>query len=312
MTAAVDVTVLVAAFNAEHFLLRALNSALSQKGVTLEVLVVNDGSSDRTAAVANSLADPRVRVIEMASNSGPAAARNEGLAAARGRWVAILDADDAYEDNRLLSLILTAEQYEADIIADNFRFYDALSGQFSEPALKPVPAATWIDLATYVDGARPFRDEADLGLLKPIIALAAIKQFSIVYPADVRHGEDFVMIAHALEAGAKYLIMRSTVGYAYTLRNSGVSRTRIDYGSQIRAARSQSRVNCRIDSRLSAAYHMRAEALSRLSAERQVDAAVQSKSLGLIAQSALSDRYFAAALARKVARIARARARATG
>ncbi len=170
MTALIDVTVLVAAYNAEGFLLRALQSALSQKGVTIEVLVVNDGSSDRTVAVAKSLEDPRIRVVSMAVNSGPAAARNAGLEAARGTWIAILDADDAYEDGRLSSLVRTAELYGADIIADNFRYYDPQSVQFSQPAFTPSLAATWVDLLTYVDSARPFRDEADFGLLKPIIA----------------------------------------------------------------------------------------------------------------------------------------------
>ncbi len=116
------------------------------------------------------------------------------------------------------------------------------------------------------------------------------------------------MIACALEAGAQYLLERSTIGYAYTLRSSGMSRTCVDYASQIRAARLKARAGRRSNPRLSAAYHMRAEALSRLSAERQVKAAIQSKSLGLIVQSALSDRYFAAAFARTVVRAAHARA----
>jgi teichuronic acid biosynthesis glycosyltransferase TuaG len=91
--------VIVPAYNAEEFLTATVSSALAQTYPPLEVIVVNDGSTDGTAAVAASLGD-RIRYIEQA-NAGPAAARNAALAVARGELIACLDADDLWKPERL-------------------------------------------------------------------------------------------------------------------------------------------------------------------------------------------------------------------
>jgi glycosyltransferase involved in cell wall biosynthesis len=91
------VSVIVPAFQAELYLGEALQSALAQDYEAREVIVVDDGSSDRTATIA---AEHDVRLLRRA-HGGPAAARNAGLAQARGEFVAILDADDLWPRDRL-------------------------------------------------------------------------------------------------------------------------------------------------------------------------------------------------------------------
>jgi glycosyltransferase involved in cell wall biosynthesis len=73
---------------------------LRQTATDLEVIIVDDGSTDGTLAVARSIEDPRVAVISQ-PNGGAAAARNTGIAAARGEWVALLDADDIWLPEKL-------------------------------------------------------------------------------------------------------------------------------------------------------------------------------------------------------------------
>src|ERR1700739_2911130 len=92
----IQASVIMPAYNAENTLQQAVNSAMEQTGVCLEVLVIDDASTDGTAAAAEALTarDPRVRLLRQPVNRGPAAARNRGLAAALGTWVALLDADD--------------------------------------------------------------------------------------------------------------------------------------------------------------------------------------------------------------------------
>lgn len=96
------VSVIVPAHNAAPTLERTLRAALSQTVSDIEVIVVDDGSSDGTADVASSLAreDSRLRLIGQA-NAGVAAARNAGLAAARAALVAPLDADDLWHPEKL-------------------------------------------------------------------------------------------------------------------------------------------------------------------------------------------------------------------
>jgi glycosyltransferase involved in cell wall biosynthesis len=79
----------------------ALPSALAQRGVDLEVVVVDDGSSDGTADRIRELGDERVTVIRHATPRGVSEARNTGLRAARGRWLALLDDDDLWAPTKL-------------------------------------------------------------------------------------------------------------------------------------------------------------------------------------------------------------------
>src|SRR3954466_14096555 len=95
-----DISIVVPAYNVAGYLAEALRSALAQKGVTLEVIVVDDGSTDGTSKVIALFAgDPRLRVIRQA-NAGLPAARNTGVAAATGRYVGFLDGDDVWLDGK--------------------------------------------------------------------------------------------------------------------------------------------------------------------------------------------------------------------
>ncbi len=91
------VSVVIPAYNAEAFLAEAIESVLAQDYKPVEVIVVDDGSTDRTAAVAS-----RYPVMcLMQANGGPPAARNAGVAAARGSLVSFLDADDLWMPSKL-------------------------------------------------------------------------------------------------------------------------------------------------------------------------------------------------------------------
>jgi glycosyltransferase involved in cell wall biosynthesis len=93
------ITVITPAFNAERFIAEAIRSVLSQTFEDFEYLIVDDGSTDKTATIAQAYAaqDARVRVVSNGANNGLSHARNEGLEAARGEYVAFLDADDIWE-----------------------------------------------------------------------------------------------------------------------------------------------------------------------------------------------------------------------
>src|SRR4029453_2266866 len=85
--------------NAERYLAEAVDSALAQEDIAVEVLVADDGSSDGTAEGLARYGD-RVRVLHRA-HRGPSAARNACLRVARGEYVALLDADDRFRPGKL-------------------------------------------------------------------------------------------------------------------------------------------------------------------------------------------------------------------
>ena len=103
------VSVVVPAYNAEQTVAATIRSILSQTVQDFDAIVVDDGSADRTAEVAAAVGDPRVRVIGQ-DNAGAAAARNTGLAAAEGRYVAFLDADDLWLPRKLERQLSVLEQ----------------------------------------------------------------------------------------------------------------------------------------------------------------------------------------------------------
>ncbi|MEN1729199.1 MAG: glycosyltransferase family A protein, partial [Pseudomonadota bacterium] len=95
------VTVFIPAFNREDYVCTAINSMLAQKYTDFEVLVVDDGSTDRTPERVEAYSDPRVRLARSESNQGIPASRNRGLELARGEYIALLDSDDYSYPERL-------------------------------------------------------------------------------------------------------------------------------------------------------------------------------------------------------------------
>ena len=95
-----EVSVVIPAYNAEATLAETLDSALAQSLRDIEVIVIDDGSTDRTAAIAADANDPRVRVISV-QNGGVARARNRGIHESRAELIAFLDADDLWRPTKL-------------------------------------------------------------------------------------------------------------------------------------------------------------------------------------------------------------------
>lgn len=121
-----EVTVVMPAYNAASTIDAALQSAIGQQGVTLEVVVVDDGSSDDTVRRARSYG-PQVRVFSQ-TNAGPQAARNRAIAEARGRYVAFLDSDDLWFPGKLV-----AQTHVLNLQADVSAVFTAWRVWFPEP-----------------------------------------------------------------------------------------------------------------------------------------------------------------------------------
>ncbi len=95
------VSVIIPTYNREKTILRALQSVLDQTYTNLEVLVIDDGSTDSTADIVNSISDERVKYIVLEKNGGPSNARNVGVQLAGGEWIAFQDSDDSWHKDKL-------------------------------------------------------------------------------------------------------------------------------------------------------------------------------------------------------------------
>jgi glycosyltransferase involved in cell wall biosynthesis/cation transport regulator ChaB len=112
-----QISIVIPAYNQAHYLGRALHSALAQTHRALEVIVVDDGSTDDTALVAQAFADSRVRYVYQ-ENRGLSAARNAGLREASGVFISFLDSDDQFLPHKLELLLAELERHpEAGLAA---------------------------------------------------------------------------------------------------------------------------------------------------------------------------------------------------
>jgi hypothetical protein len=126
----VRVSVIVPLYNKARFVQRSLDSIRAQTWTDFELLVVDDGSTDESAEVVAGYTEPRLRLIRQA-NAGPGAARNRGLAEARGEYVAFLDADDEWLPEFLARSLACLERHGTACSASGYRLYPG--GHSTEP-----------------------------------------------------------------------------------------------------------------------------------------------------------------------------------
>jgi len=105
-----DVSVVIPTRDRAMLLAVTLAAVMQQRHVDFEVIVVDDGSADDTAAVVDDLGDVRVRMVRHDRSRGMAAARNTAAAAARGTWIALLDDDDLWAPDKLVGQLAVAER----------------------------------------------------------------------------------------------------------------------------------------------------------------------------------------------------------
>jgi len=115
------VSVIVPVYNSEKYLRRCIESIINQSYKNIEIILINDGSTDNSGEIcnANALSDNRIRVIHT-RNNGPAAARNIGIENSKGSFIFFIDADDFIENNALNLLVESYNQHKADIIVGSF------------------------------------------------------------------------------------------------------------------------------------------------------------------------------------------------
>lgn len=121
------VSIIMAAYNSEKTIGMAIESVLKQTFTHFELLVINDCSSDGTEAIVREFSgrDSRVRLVNNAKNSGVSATRQRGLTEAKGEWVAILDSDDAWAEDKLEKQIKLQRKMNAELLFTGSTFMDS-------------------------------------------------------------------------------------------------------------------------------------------------------------------------------------------
>ncbi|OHV07733.1 glycosyltransferase family 2 protein [Kushneria phosphatilytica] len=144
------VTVFIPVHNRQHYIVTAVDSILEQTYTDLELLIVDDGSTDATLDVLAQYRDPRLRVETNPGNLGIPATRNRGLALARGEYIALLDSDDRAWPERLTRQVAMLDRHpELAQIGSACNFMDEHGRMLKRVRRRPVSAAE-------VDASLPF------------------------------------------------------------------------------------------------------------------------------------------------------------
>jgi len=133
----IDISVVVPVYNVEEYLVACVDSLLKQRGINHEVILVDDGSTDRSGAIVDQYAQKysRIKVIHQ-ENGEASAARNAGLNIAQGKYIAFADSDDWLKENSLCKLYREAIKFQADVVMGKVEFGHT-DGSMSY--YKPVP-----------------------------------------------------------------------------------------------------------------------------------------------------------------------------
>lgn len=226
----VAVSVIIPAHNAEGYVRQAIDSALAQTRRDIEVVVVDDGSVDATWEAVSACArrDGRVVPIRLERRGGPAVARNAAIERARGRWLALLDADDLFLPERLERLVGLAEEARADLLADNLRERDFATGRplglhFADDAMAHPGPLPLVELVRRDMPDTP--DRSRFGFIKPVIRRDFVLRHGIRYAEEILASQDFLLYFDCVARGAR-LRLTPEAWYVYHLREGSISTRR--------------------------------------------------------------------------------------
>jgi len=220
----VAVTVIIPAYQSESTLSRALQSVVSQSLREIEIIVADDGSSDATwETILDWLPrDGRIRGLRNKSNSAKSATMNRAIPFARGRWIAILDADDWFHADRLKNLIALGEKWNVHAVADNQIFHDALAMSVTGSAWSIGTTEWQLECDDYLIGSHAY-ESFNLGMLKPIVSAEFIRETGLTYDEAAKRGQDFFYLLRLFLLGGRAVVSDAAY-YFYTMPFGSASR----------------------------------------------------------------------------------------
>lgn len=211
------VSIVMPAFNADRFIAHAIDSVLAQTYRNWELLIVDDGSTDRTHSTCQRYAaqDDRIRVLSTNGRQGPGAARNTAITVANGEFIAFLDADDTWHPEKLSRQVALMRQSGSHLTATA---YYAINDAGEHLGNIPVPHRL-----TYRDLLKGNR----IGCLTAMYNQRTLGK--VYMPADARH-EDYLTWLGILRHGGYALGLNEPLAY-YRKHENSVSASKLQAAS---------------------------------------------------------------------------------
>lgn len=212
------ISIIVPVYNVESYLAKCLDSILTQTYLSFEVILINDGSTDRSKSICEEYANKDNRFILInKKNGGVSSARNQGLSVAKGEYITFVDSDDRIKPQYLEVLYKNAKVYDADISmckwvrndSDNVVIGNKIEIWDEEQAFYNYFKFHQIDGNVY---AKLYRHSCIRGL---------------VFDEKLKIGEDQIFVIQAIEKSKKNVFQRKPL-YIYNIRNASAMNLPID------------------------------------------------------------------------------------
>ena len=223
-------SIIIPVYNVEKYLKQCLDSVLVQIQEGIELIIVNDGSTDSSYNICKLYEEKYdfIRIINK-KNEGVSKARNVALEKAKGEWVMFLDADDMLQKNSLVSL--NKCEYDADIVICNYakEHVDNKEREKSGNLLpKDLMMKGILNIPSYVNSIKEYNYSID-GISNwtcwgKLFKTQIIRDNNIMFPESITHGEDLIF-CYQFYAHASKVYYDSTCLYYYRTNNQSVSRT---------------------------------------------------------------------------------------
>lgn len=228
----VKVSIIVPVYNVEKYLPRCVASLRAQTLADIEIILVDDGSPDGCPQMCDRFAaeDARIRVVHKA-NGGVSDARNAGIAAARGKYLAFVDSDDFAEPEMFGTMLETAVSHDCDVvICDCMKDFPDKSTLFSQNI-----AEGFYDRAKLETEYFPkLLMQSDLTYPPAIsnclmlIRSELIRENNLRYPAGIRISEDLFFGACVMYRAQKFYYLKNKAFYHYFVANTGSATKKSD------------------------------------------------------------------------------------
>lgn len=184
------ITVIIPTYNCEKFIGDTLDSAIAQTYGNLEIIVVDDDSKDKTVEKVKEymVRDTRIKLLQNNNNSGVAVSRNKGIKIASGEYIALLDSDDLWVENKIEKQLKVAEKTKGDIIYSSYSLIDEKGKDIGREFKAPQK--------TTLEG---MLKKSSIGCSTAMIKTELLKKTP--FPTEYYH-EDYVLWLRLLRQGA--------------------------------------------------------------------------------------------------------------
>ena len=221
-------SVIVPVYNTSEFLPRCLDSILGQSYTDIEIICVDDGSTDESSRVLSEYAerDNRIRVITK-DNEGLVRARKTGIENVYGEYCTYVDSDDWIESNMYFEMMEVADTYKPDVVTSGivrnygdqrivFENENTISGLYRDEAL--------VDLkCNLVDVEHFYRKNIAVNIINKIIKTSLLRKYQLMVPDEISDGEDIVVSYPCiLDASSVYVTGKNY--YHYVMRTGSITK----------------------------------------------------------------------------------------